>query len=141
MIIGGGMAYTFLKVTEDMPIGDSLFDPEGAKIVPKLMEKAKAKGVKMHLPVDFVTADKVSIRLLFRVSFSESFSESIWERFQFKRNILPKFSADAKVGEASIEGGGIPDGWMGLDAGPKSIAKMTEVVEGAKQGWKSAEFV
>ena len=81
MIIGGGMAYTFLKVTEDMPIGNSLFDPEGAKIVPKLMEKAKAKGVKMHLPVDFVTADKVSIRLLFRVSFSESFSESIWEIF------------------------------------------------------------
>ena len=90
-------------------LGNSLFDPDGAKIVPKLMEKAKAKGVKMHLPVDFVTADK--------------------------------FAADAKVGEASIEGGGIPDGWMGLDAGPKSIAKMTEVVKGAKQGWKSAEFV
>jgi phosphoglycerate kinase len=58
IIVGGGMAYTFLKVLNDMPIGDSLFDPEGAKIVPELMEKAKAKGVKIHLPVDFICADK-----------------------------------------------------------------------------------
>lgn len=60
MIIGGGMAYTFLKIMHDMPIGDSLFDPEGAKIVPGLLEKAKSKGVKIHLPVDFITADAFS---------------------------------------------------------------------------------
>ena len=41
-----------------MSIGTSLYDEEGAKIVPKLMEKAKAKNVKLHFPVDFVTADK-----------------------------------------------------------------------------------
>lgn len=41
MIIGGGMAYTFLKVLYDMPIGSSLYDEEGAKIVPEIMEKAK----------------------------------------------------------------------------------------------------
>merc|ERR1712112_718241 len=58
MIIGGGMAFTFRKVMDGMPIGSSLFDEEGAKIVPKLVEKAKAKGVKLHFPVDFVTADK-----------------------------------------------------------------------------------
>merc|ERR1712038_1781806 len=39
-------------------IGTSLYDEEGAAIVPQLMEKAKANNVKIHLPVDFVTADK-----------------------------------------------------------------------------------
>lgn len=58
IIIGGGMAFTFRKVLEGMEIGDSLFDAEGAKIIPELVEKAKAKGVNLHLPVDFVTADK-----------------------------------------------------------------------------------
>ena len=58
IIIGGGMAFTFRKVLEGMEIGDSLFDAEGAKIVPELAEKAKAKGVNLHLPVDFVCADK-----------------------------------------------------------------------------------
>ena len=60
IIIGGGMAYTFKKVLENMPIGNSLFDPEGAKIVAELMDKANARGVKIHLPVDYVTADKFS---------------------------------------------------------------------------------
>jgi phosphoglycerate kinase len=58
IIIGGGMAYTFKKVLENMPIGNSLFDPEGAKIVAELMKKAKARGVQVHLPVDFITADQ-----------------------------------------------------------------------------------
>ena len=58
IIIGGGMAYTFKKVLEGMEIGDSLFDPEGAKIVQELVAKAQTKGVKIHLPVDFVCADK-----------------------------------------------------------------------------------
>lgn len=39
-------------------IGDSLYDEAGAKIVEKLLDKAKARDVKIHLPVDFVTADK-----------------------------------------------------------------------------------
>ena len=58
MIIGGGMAYTFLKVLKDMPIGSSLYDEEGAKIVPEIMEKAKAKGVEITLPVDFKCSSK-----------------------------------------------------------------------------------
>ena len=58
IIIGGGMAFTFKKVLDGMEIGDSLFDPEGAKIVQELMEKASAAGVKIHLPVDFVCGDK-----------------------------------------------------------------------------------
>ncbi|KAI8429611.1 hypothetical protein MSG28_000209 [Choristoneura fumiferana] len=58
MIIGGGMAYTFLKESKGMAIGNSLYDAEGAKIVNKLLEKAAKNNVQIHLPVDFVTADK-----------------------------------------------------------------------------------
>jgi phosphoglycerate kinase len=99
IIVGGGMAYTFLKVLNDMPIGDSLFDPEGAKIVAELMAKAKEKGVKIHLPVDFICADK----------------------FDPEAAIQP---ADASTG--------IPDGWMGLDCGPKSSAIFAEAIARAK---------
>jgi len=35
-----------------------LFDEEGAEIVPRLMEKAEKNGVKMHLPIDFVSGSK-----------------------------------------------------------------------------------
>uniref|UniRef100_A0A3P9IAJ3 Phosphoglycerate kinase n=1 Tax=Oryzias latipes TaxID=8090 RepID=A0A3P9IAJ3_ORYLA len=58
MIIGGGMAFTFLKVLNNMEIGTSLFDEEGAAIVKDLMAKAEKNGVKITLPVDFITADK-----------------------------------------------------------------------------------
>lgn len=58
MIIGGGMAYTFLKELKNMQIGASLFDEEGAKIVKEIMDKAEKNGVKITFPVDFVTADK-----------------------------------------------------------------------------------
>jgi phosphoglycerate kinase len=58
MIIGGGMAFTFHKVLDNAKIGKSLFDEEGAKIVPDIMKKAKERGVKIHLPLDYVIADK-----------------------------------------------------------------------------------
>jgi phosphoglycerate kinase len=58
IIIGGGMAFTFLKVLKTMEIGTSLFDPKGAEIVPKVLEKAKAKNKSIHLPVDFMAADR-----------------------------------------------------------------------------------
>jgi phosphoglycerate kinase len=60
MIVGGGMAYTFKKVTAGMAIGASLFDADGAKIVEKLLAKAKARKVALHFPVDYVTADAFS---------------------------------------------------------------------------------
>merc|ERR1712107_275197 len=99
MIIGGGMAFTFRKIMDNMAIGTSLYDEEGAKTVPSILEKAKAKGVMLHFPVDFVTADK--------------------------------FAEDAAVGAATVEGG-IPDGWMGLDCGPKSSQLFAEVISRAK---------
>merc|ERR1712060_123140 len=58
MIVGGGMAYTFLKVNDRMEIGTSLYDEEGAKIVPEIMEKAAKLGVEIILPTDFVISSK-----------------------------------------------------------------------------------
>lgn len=58
MIIGGGMAFTFLKQLKGMKIGNSLYDEEGAKIVQNLMDKAQKNNVQIHLPVDFVTGNK-----------------------------------------------------------------------------------
>ncbi|XP_077298266.1 phosphoglycerate kinase isoform X2 [Arctopsyche grandis] len=99
MIIGGGMAYTFLKETQGMKIGSSLFDPEGAKIVQRLLDKAKANNVQIHLPIDFVTADK--------------------------------FDENAQVGAADVASG-IPDGWLGLDVGPKSNVLFADPIARAK---------
>ena len=42
----------------NVQIGTSLYDEEGAKIVNKLVEKAKANNVKLHFPVDFVTGEE-----------------------------------------------------------------------------------
>ncbi|PTX92658.1 phosphoglycerate kinase [Opitutus sp. ER46] len=105
IIIGGGMAFTFKKVLQNMEIGSSLFDAEGAKIVGELAAKAKAKGVKLVLPVDYVVADR-----------------------------FPKDAATAEVTatKAADDASGIPAGWMGLDVGPKSIALFTESIAKAK---------
>lgn len=58
MVIAGGMAFTFKRVLDKTEIGGSIYDEAGAELVPKIMEKAAAKGVKIHLPVDFVAASK-----------------------------------------------------------------------------------
>merc|ERR1719247_3849219 len=52
------MAFTFLKVINNMEIGNSLFDDEGAKIVMEIMEKAKQSKVEIILPCDFVCSSK-----------------------------------------------------------------------------------
>ena len=99
IIVGGAMAFTFKKTLDNLPIGASLYDPEGAKLVPEIMAKAKAKDVNIILPVDYVTADK--------------------------------FAEDAQVGAAD-DSTGIPDGWLGLDVGPKSNAIFTAAILSAK---------
>merc|ERR1712038_543233 len=58
MIIGGGMAFTFLKVMNGLEIGKSLFDEEGSKIVEEIVAIAKEKEVEIVLPVDFVVSDE-----------------------------------------------------------------------------------
>ena len=99
LIIGGGMAFTFKKILDNMSIGNSLFDEPGSHNVKNLVEKAKKNNVKIVLPVDFVTGDK--------------------------------FDKDANVSTATQEQG-IPDGWMGLDAGPKTNELFAKTIAEAK---------
>jgi len=99
LIIGGGMAFTFLKVNNGMSVGASLYDEDGAKTVPDIMAKAKEKGVEIILPVDFT--------------------------------ISSKFGEDGEVKEATLEEG-IPDGFMGLDCGPKSNELNKKAVDASK---------
>lgn len=59
LVIGGGMAYTFMKA-KGMEIGKSLLDEAGIEVAAKAMEKAAAQGVNLLLPVDFIVADAFS---------------------------------------------------------------------------------
>jgi len=87
MIIGGGMAFTFIK-EGGVDIGASLYDAEGAKLVPEIMKKAAEKGVELILPVDFVCSSK--------------------------------FGDDGEISNNDLSTG-VPEGFLGLDIGPKSI--------------------
>jgi phosphoglycerate kinase len=57
LIIGGGMAYTFFKALGGS-IGNSLVEADKLDLAKELIQKAKAKGVELHLPIDSVLADK-----------------------------------------------------------------------------------
>lgn len=57
LIIGGGMAYTFMKA-QGYEIGNSLLDANGLDIAKNVLAKAKEKGVELLLPIDTVVADK-----------------------------------------------------------------------------------
>jgi len=98
LIICGGMVFTFKKTLNNMKIGKSLYDEAGSKTVKDLVEKAKKNGVKLILPIDYVTASK--------------------------------FAADAEVGYAEDKDG-IPDEWLGLDEGKKSIELYKKAIDGA----------
>lgn len=99
LIIGGGMAFTFKKALENVKIGNSLFDEEGAKIVSDLVQKAKKNNVEIVLPVDYVIGDK------------------------FSKDALVKYTNDSD---------GIPEGWMGMDVGEKSIKHFREAIGRSK---------
>lgn len=59
LLIGGGMAYTFLKARGGQ-VGDSLVEEDRLDLSKELMDKAAAKGVKLLLPSDHLIADKFS---------------------------------------------------------------------------------
>lgn len=97
LIIGGGMAYTFLK-SQGYTIGDSLLDAERIEDAKQMIETAKAKGVNLLLPVDFV--------------------------------VTPEF--DDVVNTKITDDQNIPDGYMGVDIGPKTREMFTNAVSTAK---------
>jgi phosphoglycerate kinase len=59
IIIGGGMSYTFIKAMGGT-IGNSLFEEDRVELTKEILERAKSKGVQIHLPVDSIIADKFS---------------------------------------------------------------------------------
>jgi len=97
IIIGGGMAYTFIKV-KGGKIGDSLVENDKLDVAQDILNLAKSKNTRIHLPIDVIAAD----------DFSE------------KANIQVCPAND------------IPDGWMGLDAGPKTNVGFSFVIAESK---------
>ena len=97
IIIGGGMAYTFLKARGGK-IGASLCEDDRLQTALDILEKAKEKNVSIHLPEDSVIADK------------------------FDANA----NTDVRPSDA------VPDGWMGLDIGPKAVGIFSEVIKNSK---------
>ena len=104
IIIGGAMAYTFLKA-QGYKTGKSLVEEDKLDLAKSLLKKAQDKGVKFLLPIDHVIATAVD----------------------FEKKEVP---AGATV--KNTDGLDIEDGFMGVDAGPKSIAKFSEIVKSAK---------
>ena len=96
LIIGGGMAYTFLKA-RGVKIGSSLCENDQIDYAKEMMAEAEKRGVKFLLPIDNVVADRFAP------------------------------DADTKVVE-----GDIPDNWMGLDIGPKSVKLFSDAIKDAK---------
>lgn len=97
LIIGGGMAFTFLK-SMGYEIGKSILDAENIGLAADLIKKAEAKGVKLVLPVDVIAA--------------------------------MEFSNDVETRE--FDSNSIPQDWMGLDIGEKSIALFKDELKNAK---------
>ena len=97
ILIGGGMAFTFVKAMGGQ-IGKSLCEDDRLEIAKELISKAKAKGVNLCIPVDTIIADN--------------------------------FANDANKKEVDIDK--IPDGWMGLDIGPKTIKTFGEIIKNSK---------
>lgn len=96
IIIGGAMAYTFEKA-KGIEVGNSLCELDKLDLALSLIEKAKAKKVKMLLPIDTKIADKF----------------------------------DNEANSKTIEGN-IPEGWMGMDIGPKTIKLFADAILSAK---------
>ena len=97
MLIGGGMAYTFLKA-DGQPIGKSLVEDDKLDLAKRLRTEAQQKKFALLLPVDHV--------------------------------IGAEFKADTAAQTVSTFS--TPDGWMGLDIGPKTIDIYKQKIAGAK---------
>ena len=96
MLIGGAMAYTFLK-SQGKPVGKSLVEDDKLDLARGLLEEARKRNFRLLLPVDHVLAE----------------------------------SPDSTVTKIS-DIASTPDGWMGLDVGPKTIELFTNEISKAR---------
>jgi phosphoglycerate kinase len=133
MIIGGGMAYTFKKALNGMSIGGSIFDPEGAKIVSGLVEKAKAKNVELIFPVDYVTGDKFAADSAIGSATDESGIPDGWQGFDCGPKSQEIFAAAIKRAKTIVWNG--PVGVFEFEpfqAGSRAVA--AAIVEATANG-------
>jgi phosphoglycerate kinase len=89
LLIGGGMAYTFLKA-QGMEIGDSLLDDKSLDLCLELIKKAAEKGINFILPVDIVEADKFAVDANTKI-VPISGIESGWEGVDIGPKSIEKF--------------------------------------------------
>lgn len=118
LIIGGGMAYTFFKALGGN-IGNSLVEEDKLDLAKDLIQKAKAKGVELHLPIDSVAGDKFDANANTKVVNNNSI-ESGWMGLDIGPQAVAVFS---KV---------IEDSKTILWNGPMGVFEMAKFENGTK---------
>ncbi len=129
LLIGGGMAYTFLKA-QGYEIGKSLLEEDKLELAKSLVEKAKAKGVQLMLPVDTVVAKEFAADAEHKtVAINEIPSE--WMGLDIGPESVKAFEAAVKNAKTVIWNG--PMGVFEMPAfavGTKEVARALSEVKG-----------
>ncbi len=128
LIIGGGMAYTFLKA-QGYNIGNSMCEADKLDLAIKLMEKAKEKNVKLLLPVDTVIGKEFKRDTESKVVKSTEIPND-WEGFDIGPKSIELFGEEIKKAKTVIWNG--PVGLFEFDkfaVGTNSIAKILSEVD------------
>lgn len=131
IIIGGGMAYTF-EVARGGNIGNSLFEADRVTTCREILEKAAAKGVQIHLPVDSVCADNFSNDANTGISKSGDISEG-WMGLDIGPQASVAFAEVLKTSKTILWNG--PMGvfeMSNFENGTKAVAEA--VVDATKSG-------
>ena len=103
LIIGGGMAYTFLGAMGNN-IGKSLFEADKVDLAKEMLEKAKARGVKLLLPVDNVVAQEFKNDTPFK-TVSRGGIEDDWEGLDIGAETIQEFSAEIEKAQTVVWNG------------------------------------
>ena len=133
LIIGGGMAFTFLKA-KGYETGDSLLDAEKVEYCREMLAKAEAKGKKLLLPVDVVIADKFAADAEHRVVAADAIPAG-WQGLDIGPETQKLFGEAVKSAGTVIWNG--PMGVFEFDA----FAKGTEAVAAAMAECKGVTVV
>ncbi len=121
LIIGGGMAYTFMKA-QGGTIGNSLCEEDKLDLANRLVAKAKAKGVNLYLPIDSVVADKFAPDANTQIQPSNTIADG-WLGLDIGTEAIATFSEVVKNSKTILWNG--PMGVFEMEAfatGTKSIA-------------------
>ena len=103
LMIGGGMAYTFFKA-QGYEVGNSLCEPDKCDLALSLMEKAKAKGVKLILPVDTKIGKEFKPDTESKtVAWTEIPAE--WEGFDIGEKTIEMFKNELKTAKTVVWNG------------------------------------